>query len=76
MDNLLNINELSQNSKTEDLEEMILDKHFIKKEKVVQILCTPPDERTEDQNEIIKSYILDISNIPKKFSLDNIEEKD
>ena len=33
MDNLLNINELSQNSKTEDLEEMILDKHFIKKEK-------------------------------------------
>ena len=76
MDNLININELSQNSKTEDLEEMILDKHFIKKEKVVQILCTPPDERTEDQNEIIKSYILDISNIPKKFSLDNIEEKD
>ena len=76
MDNLLNVNELSQNSKTEDLEEMILDKHFIKKEKVVQILCTPPDERTEDQNEIIKSYILDISNIPKKFSLDNIEEKD
>ena len=76
MDNLLNINELSQNSKTEDLEEMILDKHFIKKEKVVQILCTPPDERTEDQNEIIKSYILDISTIPKKFSLDNIEEKD
>ena len=76
MDNLININELSQNSKTEDLEEMILDKHFIKKEKVVQILCTPPDERTEDQNEIIKSYILDISNIPRKFSLDNIEEKD
>ena len=76
MDNLLNINELSKNSKTEDLEEMILDKHFIKKEKVVQILCTPPDERTEDQNEIIKSYIFDISNIPKKFSLDNIEEKD
>jgi len=76
MDNLININELSHSSKTEDLDEMIIDKHFIKKEKIVQILCIPFDERTEEQNEIIKSYILDISNIQKKFSLDNIEEKD
>ena len=76
MDNLININELSHSSKTEDLDEMIIDKHFIKKEKIVQILCIPFDERTEEQTEIIKSYILDISNIQKKFSLDNIEEKD
>ena len=76
MDNIPILNDNYPNSKIEDIEEMIIDKHFIKKDKIVQILVTPPDERTEEQNAIIQSYILDISDISKKFANENIEEND
>ena len=76
MDNIQILNDNYPNSKIEDIEEMIIDKHFIKKDKIVQILVIPPDERTEEQNAIIQSYILDISDISKKFANENIEEND
>ena len=77
MNNLLYFNnEQTQSSKTEEAEDMIIDKYFIKKESIVQILQTPFEDRTEEFNTIIQSYILDISDITKKFSLDNIDERD
>ena len=76
MENSSNNNEASKNYKIDDIKEKYIDKHLIKKENMVQILSLPPEERTEEHNEIIKTYILEISNISKKFSLDNIEERD
>ena len=76
MNNLLINNEQTLSSKTEEVEDMVIDKYFIKKENIVQILQTPFDERSEEYNNILKSYILNISDITKKFSLDNIDEKD
>ena len=76
MENSPNNNEASKNYKIDDIKEKYIDKHLIKKENMVQILSLPPEERTEEHNEIIKTYILEISNISKKFSLDNIEERD
>ena len=76
MNNLVNINEQIESPKEEEAEDMIIDKYFIKKENIVQILQTPFDARSEEYNLILKSYILNISDITKKFSLDNIDEKD
>ena len=76
MENSPNNNEASKNYKIDDIKEKYIDKHLIKKENMVQILSLPPEERTEEHNEIIKTYIFEISNISKKFSLDNIEERD
>ena len=72
----ISLNVQSPNSKEEENEEMIIDNHYIKKERIVRILLTPFDERTEEQISIIRSYILNLSNLTKKFSLDNIDEKD
>ncbi len=76
MNNILINNEQTLSSKTEEVEDMVIDKYFIKKENIVQILQTPFDERSEEYNNILKSYILNISDITKKFSLDNIDERD
>ena len=76
MEKSQNVNEASNNKKKEDIKEKYIDKHLITKEKMVEILSIPPDERSEEQNEIIKTYIFEISDISKKFSLENIEEKD
>ena len=76
MEKTKNVNEVLSNSKKEDIKEKYIDKHLITKEKMVEILSIPPDERSEEQNEIIKTYIFEISDISKKFSLENIEEKD
>ena len=76
MNNLVNINEQVESPKAEEAEDMIIDKYFIKKENIVQILQTPFEDRSEEYNLILKSYILNISDITKKFSLDNIDEKD
>ena len=70
------INDQLQNSKEEDNDEMLIDDYYVKKEKIIKILLTPFDERTEEQKSIIQSYILNLSNITKKFSMDNIDEKD
>ena len=76
MEKSQNVNEALNNKKKEDIKEKYIDKHLITKEKMVEILSIPPDERSEEQNEIIKTYIFEISDISKKFSLENIEEKD
>ena len=75
--NILNLNEdLSQSSQTDDFDELFLDQHFIKKEKIIRILSKPNNERTEEQISLIESYILNLSNINQKFSKDHIEDKD
>ena len=76
MDNILNLNDEPQNNRFDEFDEMIIDKHFIKKDKIVKILSKPFEERSAEENNLILSYILDISDIRKKFSADNIEERD
>ena len=80
MNNNLNlhfsINDPLENSKDEDNEEMLIDDYYVKKERIIKILLTPFDERTEEHKSIIYSYILNLSNITKKFSMDNIDERD
>ena len=59
-----------------DLEKLNLydiDKHSVNKNKIVQILLTPFDERSIEYLSELKTYILQISKLPNKFFIEHID---
>ena len=60
-----------------DLEKLNLydiDKHSVNKNKIVQILLTPFDERSIEYLSELKTYLLQISKLPNKFFIEHIDE--
>ena len=51
-----------------------VDKHSINKYRLTQILETPFDERSMEYLAELKTYLLNISKLPKKFFIEHIEE--
>ena len=52
-----------------------IDKHSINKYKIMQILTTPVEERTIEYLAELQTYLLKISNLPKKFFIEHIDEQ-
>ena len=56
------------------IDEYDIDKHSINKNKIIQILLTPFDDRSIEYLAELKTYLLKISKLPSKFFIEHIEE--
>ena len=56
------------------INEYDIDKHSINKNKIIQILLTPFDDRSIEYLAELKTYLLKISKLPSKFFIEHIDE--